>query len=146
MHSTMPNPPAAHDPVSPQALRLNPIVRPHAHRVALRGPSTHTEKNSRIAPQRGASPHVVLPASLVLGTPTVHEIADEVEAALSQSSYPLRDVYCRCDGDELILAGRTTRYYYVQVALTLAMSLAGQRRVMAEIEVRPQAAVEQRPQ
>ncbi len=146
MHSTMPNPPVAHASVGPQALRSYPNVRPHTHSVALSWPSTNTEKNSRIAPQRGASSHVALPAPLVLGTPSVHEIADEIEAALSRSSYPLRDVYCRCDGDELILVGRTTRYFHVQVALTLAMSLAGRRRVMAEIEVRPRAAVEQIPQ
>lgn len=72
----------------------------------------------------------------------VHEIANEIEAALVRSGYPFQRVHCQCDGHTLVLVGRTSRYFYIQVALTLALSLAGRRRVVSEIEVRPRTPVE----
>lgn len=74
--------------------------------------------------------------------PGVDDVAVEIETAMENSGYPIRNIRCKCVGDTLILMGRTTRYFHVQVALTLALSLADRRRVVSKIEVRPHVSAE----
>ena len=66
-------------------------------------------------------------------------MVEQVEKALADSGYPLHQVRCECDDHTLILSGRASRYFYLQVALTAAMALAGHRRVTVNIQVVPTA-------
>lgn len=61
--------------------------------------------------------------------------AARIDAVLRDSGYPLQDVHCRADGEGLVLIGQTTRYFHVQVALTLAMEHASGTRVVSEVDV-----------
>ena len=85
--------------------------------------------------RRGPSPRItsrVPPTSV--GEPSV---SDQVYLALARSGYPLQYVRCWCDDQTLTLSGYVTRYYYIQVAVEVAMALANGRRIGVSIEVVP---------
>jgi len=63
------------------------------------------------------------------------KIAETVDAAIRQSGFPVQDIQCRTDGQSLLLVGQATRYYHVQIALTLAMEHAQGCRVIPEVDV-----------
>ena len=144
MHSTMPGPSLADVCIGPQDPRSIVNARPRADGLSSNWSAARPNTNLRTAPRRRALRRVA--SSPSIESPNVRDMEVEIELALAQSGHPLQDVCCRRDGDVLILVGRTTRYFHVQVALTLAMSLAGRKRVRSEIEVRPRAAVERESQ
>ena len=119
MRSTMPNPSVGDVSVGPENLLPTCNVPPHANSLTWNWSSVRPTNDPPLAPRRVALRRAVPPASI--GIPTVRETARAIETALARSGYPLHGVRCRCDGDALILAGRTTCYFHVQVALTLAM-------------------------
>ena len=84
-----------------------------------RGPSPRT--TSRVPPTSAGEPSV----------------SDQVYLALARSGYPLQHVRCRCDDQTLTLSGYVTRYYYMQMAVEVAMALANGRRIGVSIEVVP---------
>lgn len=61
----------------------------------------------------------------------------EIEEALSTTTYPLGDVRCHVEQNQLILSGRVLRYYYVQLALRMAQRHCGGRKIVNQIEVLP---------
>ena len=144
MHSTISSLSVADVSVGLQDPRSNFPAHPRAAGASSNWSSARPNTTARTASRRGALHR--LASSPPTESPSVRAIEDEIEFALARSGHPLQDVCCRRDGDVLILVGRTTRYFHVQVALTLAMSLAGRKRVLSEIEVRPRAAAERESQ
>ena len=85
--------------------------------------------------RRGLSPRTTVRVPLTsAGEPCV---SDQVYLALARSGYPLQHVRCWCDDQTLTLSGYVTRYYYMQVAVEVAMALANGRRIGVSIEVVP---------
>ncbi len=64
-----------------------------------------------------------------------NETAAEINSALENSGYRLCGIHCVCSDGNLVLNGRASCYYHVQVALTTAMRLAGSRRVTCQVKV-----------
>lgn len=62
---------------------------------------------------------------------------DLIHAELRRSGSAMHRVRCWRDGETLVLSGVTTRYYYVQIALTTALRHAGCCRIVNRIEVVP---------
>lgn len=59
-------------------------------------------------------------------------------AAFAASPYlALRRVICRVERDALVLNGRLPTYYLKQVALATAKKIAGVRRIVDRLEIRP---------
>ncbi|MBS0205570.1 MAG: hypothetical protein JSS49_21920 [Planctomycetes bacterium] len=131
MHSTMPVP-----TVDTSSTDRFPRTRNHKFDDLTTGRRRHVARHeslrvrtASIQPPRGAA----IPRAVAI--PSSHQTAARIECGLEESGYPLQNVRCRCDEQTVVLIGQTTRYYYVQVALTLAMSLAGRIRVVSEIQV-----------
>ena len=72
---------------------------------------------------------------ITVDTATGLETAAKINAAFEQSDYSLCGIRCIYSGGDLILNGRASCYYHVQVALTTAMQMAGSRRVMCQVKV-----------
>lgn len=64
-------------------------------------------------------------------------VSDLVHLALARTGYPLHHIRCWNDDNALELSGYVTCYFYVQIALEIAMQLANGRRIVAHIEVVP---------
>jgi hypothetical protein len=65
------------------------------------------------------------------------DIEGLIQAALDRSGFPVQKVFCRCDGETVILSGQVMCYFHVQVALAAALRFAGHRLIINRIEVIP---------
>ncbi len=69
--------------------------------------------------------------------PRPHEptIAEDVVRAFLNSGYPLHHVSCHVDDSKLVLHGQVNRYYYLQVAIQIALRMGEGRRIVNNVEV-----------
>jgi len=89
------------------------------------------------APQARREPSSRAAARVPLISVREPSVSEQLHLALARSGYPLQHVHCRCDDQSLTLTGFTTRYYYVQIALHVAMTMANGRRIEMSIHVVP---------
>jgi hypothetical protein len=133
MRSTMPNP--STEVLTSFVDDSKPPASSGMVRYTFRTPTIPGSKTSQVLREKSEFPRSANRPTQRTRTPD--EIADAIELAIPTLGYPLQNVHCQSDGETLFLVGRTSRYYFAQVALTRAMALAGQRRVICEIEIRP---------